>query len=53
MIGASNVTLSGGGTVTLTNSTLNYIYGATGTDTLTNEETISGAGTSATARSRW
>ena len=44
IIGTANVTLSGGGTVTLTNSGTNYIYGATGADTLTNEETISGAG---------
>jgi hypothetical protein len=44
VIGGSNVTLSGGGTVTLTNSGTNYIYGATYTDTLTNEETISGGG---------
>ena len=38
-----NVTLSGG-TVTLSNSTTNLIFGGTTTDTLTNQETIQGAG---------
>src|ERR1700691_3025186 len=38
-----NVTLSGG-TVTLSNNFSNYILGAASTDTLTNQETISGAG---------
>jgi fibronectin-binding autotransporter adhesin len=38
-----NVTLSGG-TVTMSNNTNNYIYGQVATDTLTNQETISGAG---------
>jgi hypothetical protein len=39
-----NVTLSGGGAVTMTNNANNFIFGATGADTLTNQETISGAG---------
>ena len=39
-----DVTLGGGGTVTLTNTTANRIYGATNTDRLTNNNTISGAG---------
>ncbi len=43
MIAGPNVTLSGG-TLTLSNNANNYIFGATGTDTLTNKETISGAG---------
>src|ERR1700728_4164697 len=38
-----NVTLSGGG-VTLSHNAQNYIFGATGADTLTNAETIQGAG---------
>jgi len=38
-----NVTLSGGA-VTMSNNTQNYIFGQVSTDTLTNEETISGAG---------
>ena len=38
-----NVTLSGG-TVTLSNNTQNYIFGQVSSDTLTNQETISGAG---------
>ena len=38
-----NVTLSGG-TVTLSNNTQNYIFGQLSTDTLTNQETISGGG---------
>jgi fibronectin-binding autotransporter adhesin len=38
-----NVTLSGG-SVTLSNNSTNYIFGAVATDTLTNQETISGAG---------
>ena len=38
-----NVTLSGG-TVTLSNNTQNYIFGQVSTDTLTNKETIQGAG---------
>jgi fibronectin-binding autotransporter adhesin len=33
-----------GGSITLSNNTQNYIYGQVGTDTLTNEETISGSG---------
>jgi len=39
-----NVTLSGGGTVTLSNNTNNYIFGATSLDQLNNQETIQGAG---------
>jgi hypothetical protein len=39
-----NVTLSGSGTVTLTNNASNYIFGAATADTLTNQETIQGAG---------
>src|SRR5229473_8708639 len=39
-----NVTLSGGGTVTLSNNAQNYIFGAVTADTLTNQETIQGAG---------
>jgi hypothetical protein len=39
-----NVTLSGSGTVTLTNNVNNYIFGAATADTLTNQETIQGAG---------
>ncbi len=39
-----NVTLSGSGTVTLSNNANNFIFGHLGTDTLTNQETIQGAG---------
>jgi CO dehydrogenase/acetyl-CoA synthase beta subunit len=39
-----NVTLSGGGTVTMSPNTNNYIFGAATADTLTNQETIQGAG---------
>ena len=42
--GGQNITLSGGGAVTMSNNAANYIFGGAGTDTLTNEETISGAG---------
>src|SRR5258708_13395478 len=38
-----NVTLSGG-TVTMTNNADNFIFGHLGTDILTNQETIQGAG---------
>ena len=44
VISAPSVTLTGGGTVTLSNSTGNYILGAATADTLTNQETIQGAG---------
>jgi hypothetical protein len=44
IIASPNVTLSGGGTVTLSNNVNNYIFGSATTDTLTNQETISGAG---------
>jgi hypothetical protein len=43
IISAPNVTLSGGGTVTLSNNANNFIFGATTADTLTNQETIQGA----------
>src|SRR6202023_3371284 len=39
-----NVTLSGGGTITMANGPNNFIEGAVSTDTLTNQETIQGAG---------
>jgi fibronectin-binding autotransporter adhesin len=41
--GGANVILSGG-TLVMSNNAPNYIFGVTGTDTLTNEETISGSG---------
>src|SRR6202050_4238844 len=44
VIGASNVTLSGGGTLTMSNNAANLILGSSGTDMLTNQETIQGAG---------
>src|SRR6202048_2524150 len=44
VIGAPNVTLSGGGTLTMSNNVNNYILGSLTTDTLTNQETIQGAG---------
>ena len=40
----ANATLSGGGTLVMSNNANNYIFGAAATDTLTNQETISGAG---------
>ena len=40
----ANATLNGGGTVVMSNNANNYIFGAASTDTLTNQETISGAG---------
>ena len=43
VIDGTNVTLSGG-TVTMSNNANNYIFGAATADTLTNQETISGAG---------
>jgi hypothetical protein len=43
-IDASKVTLSGGGTVTMSNNANNYIVGSATANTLTNEETIQGAG---------
>jgi hypothetical protein len=39
-----NTTLSGGGTLTLSNNIQNYIFGAATADTLTNQSTIQGAG---------
>jgi hypothetical protein len=44
IIGASNVTLSGTGTLTMSNSLGNFIFGSVGTDVLTNQSTIQGAG---------
>ena len=44
IIGASNVTLSGTGTLTMSNSLGNFIFGAAGTDVLTNQSTIQGSG---------
>ncbi len=45
VIGASNVTLSGGGQVTLSDNSQNYIFGVTAAATLTNvNNTISGSG---------
>jgi filamentous hemagglutinin len=44
VIAAPNVTLSGGGTLTLSNNANNFIFGASATDTLTNKATITGAG---------
>ena len=43
VVDGAKVTLSGG-TVTMSNSAANYIFGAATADTLTNQETISGAG---------
>jgi hypothetical protein len=40
----SSATLSGTGTLTMSNNVNNLIYGATGTNIFTNEETIQGAG---------
>ena len=44
IIGGSNVTLSGTGTLTMGNQPTNIITGSVGTNTLTNKETIQGAG---------
>ena len=44
VIGAPSVTLSGGGTVTMSNNAANFIVGSATANTLTNEETIRGAG---------
>jgi hypothetical protein len=44
VINSANVTLSGGGAVTLTDNANNLIFGAVATDTLTTDNTISGAG---------
>ena len=44
IIGGSNVTLSGTGTVTMGNQPNNIVTGSVGTNTLTNKETIQGAG---------
>ncbi len=44
LINNAAVTLSGGGTVTMSNNSNNLITGAANADTLTNQETIQGAG---------
>lgn len=44
IIGSSSVTLSGGGTLTLSNNAANYIFGSAAADRLINQETIAGAG---------
>jgi hypothetical protein len=44
LIGSASVTLSGGGTLTMSNNANNFIFGAATADTLTNKETIQGAG---------
>ena len=44
LIGSAAVTLTGGGSVTMSNNANNYIFGAATADTLTNQETIQGAG---------
>jgi hypothetical protein len=44
IIHGSGVTLSGGGTLTMSNNANNYIFGSVTADTLTNQETIQGAG---------
>jgi hypothetical protein len=45
LVGAPSVTLTGAGTVTLSNNSQNYIFGASASDTLINQTTIQGAGT--------
>jgi hypothetical protein len=44
LIGAANVTLSGTGTFTMSNSAENFIFGSVPTNQLTNQSTIQGAG---------
>ena len=44
VIGASGVTLSGSGTLTMSNNANNYIFGSVAADTLTNSSTIQGSG---------
>ena len=44
VIGSSAVTLSGGGSLTMSNNANNLIFGAATADTLNNKETIQGAG---------
>ncbi len=44
VIGSANVTLTGTGTLSLGNSSANYIFGAAATNTFTNQSTIQGAG---------
>ncbi len=43
-IGAANVTLSGAGTLTMSNNAENFIFGVANTNVLTNQSTIQGAG---------
>src|SRR5580700_10281289 len=43
-IGAANVTLSGTGTLTMSNNTQNYIFGTASANQLTNQSTIQGSG---------
>jgi len=44
VVKGSNVTLAGGGSVTLSNNANNFILGAAASDILSNQETIQGAG---------
>src|ERR1700738_3159319 len=44
IIGAANVTLSGSGTLTMSNSITNFIFGSAAANMLTNQQTIQGAG---------
>src|SRR6267378_3285165 len=44
IISNANTTLSGTGTLTLSNNSQNFIYGSLAADKLTNQETIQGAG---------
>jgi fibronectin-binding autotransporter adhesin len=44
IIGSPSVTLSGGGTLTMSNNANNYIFGSAAADVLLNQETIQGAG---------
>ena len=54
IIGSSAVTLTGGGTVTLGNNGVNRIFGAVGTDVLTNANNIvQGSATSAPVKWVW
>jgi hypothetical protein len=44
IIGNSNTTLTGTGTLTLSNNSQNFIFGSAGADKLTNQSTIQGSG---------
>jgi fibronectin-binding autotransporter adhesin len=44
VVNATSATLSGTGTMTMSNNANNYIYGAAGTDIFTNQQTIQGSG---------